>query len=256
MNTATKLVAIACVALLVGACRDSAPTGSVGPPLAAACTATAGTPNLAGFTATAVASTYAAAGNGTGFVTTGQSADVMLSGIGFDKAGGSLLFNHPRSIASDGTRLALSDGNNNRVLIWNSAPTGNTPPDIVIGQTDFDHNAPGSGLAQMRWPGQIVFTSDGKLLVADSYNDRVLVWLSVPTSNGKAADFAITATSMRWPWGVWSDGSRLVVSSTGTSSVIVWSSFPASGTAAPSFVITGSGIGTPRTITSNGTAIG
>ncbi len=244
---------VACLALLTCACRDS--TESTGPTLAAACTAAAGVPDLTGFKATAVAATYATAANVSGFFGSGQAADVMLSGIGFDKTGGALLFNHPRSLASDGTRLALSDGNNNRVLIWSTAPTANTPPDVVLGQADFDHNAPGSGLAQLRWPGQVVFTADGKFLVADSYNDRVLVWLAVPTSNGKAADFAITSASLRWPWGVWSDGTRLVVSSTGTASVLVWTSFPQSGTIAPSFVIAGGGIGTPRTVTSNSTAL-
>ena len=51
-----------------------------------------------------------------GFVT-GQEADIMLSGIDFNNAGGPLLFNHQGVIASDGTRLFLADRNNNRILI-------------------------------------------------------------------------------------------------------------------------------------------
>jgi hypothetical protein len=42
---------------------------------------------------------------------------VRLGGFGFDQSGGALRFNHPKGIASDGTRLALADGDNNRVLI-------------------------------------------------------------------------------------------------------------------------------------------
>ena len=68
------------------------------------------------------------------FFTTGQSADIVLSAIDFDNAGGGLLFNHPSGIASDGTRLLLVDRNNNRVLIWSNAPSGNTAPDLVLGQ--------------------------------------------------------------------------------------------------------------------------
>ncbi|KKL28011.1 hypothetical protein LCGC14_2379410, partial [marine sediment metagenome] len=36
-----------------------------------------------------------------------------------------------------GTRLFLADRNNNRILIWNELPTGNTAPDLVLGQEDF-----------------------------------------------------------------------------------------------------------------------
>lgn len=52
----------------------------------------------------------------TGWFTTGQDADILLSGIDFNNAGESLLFNHPGNIASDGTHLILTDRGNNRVL--------------------------------------------------------------------------------------------------------------------------------------------
>ena len=68
---------------------------------------------------------------------TATSADIVLGGIDFNDAGGSLLFNHIGHIASDGTHLILSDRNNNRVLIWNSLPTGNTPPDVVLGLVPY-----------------------------------------------------------------------------------------------------------------------
>lgn len=253
-------IATACLALLASSCGGGGGGSAQGPATVpstpgAVCAAPAGPANVSGFRATAVASTYPAASGAGGFFSSGQSADLMLSGIGFDRTGGALLFNHPRSLATDGTRLVLSDGNNNRVLIWNTAPVANSPPDVVVGQPDFDRNAPGSGLGQLRWPGQVVLTADGKLLVADSYNDRVLVWLAVPRSNGQPADYAITAPGLRWPWGVWSDGTRLVVSSTGGAAVLVWTSFPGAGGVAPAFSVSGGGIGTPRTITSNGTAL-
>ncbi len=63
----------------------------------------------------------------------GQPASILLGGIGFNETGGGLLFNHPKGIATDGQRLFLCDGNNNRVLIWNSLPKGNEMPDLVLG---------------------------------------------------------------------------------------------------------------------------
>jgi hypothetical protein len=209
--------------------------------------------DLAGFSVTPVVSTYATAPSRTGWLVTNQAADLMLSGFGFDQTGGALQFNHPRSLATDGMRLALSDGNNNRVLIWTTLPAGNTAPDLVIGQPDFGRNAPGTGLQQLNWPGQVAITSGGKLLVADTYNDRVLVWNTFPTSSGQAASFAITAANLAWPWGVWSDGTRVAAVATGSSRVFFWSSFPTANEAA-SYVISGGGIGTPRTVTSDGTA--
>jgi hypothetical protein len=67
-----------------------------------------------------------AQGNLSGWFTSGQQADIMLSGFDFDNSGGPLSFNHPKGIASDGVRLLLVDGNNNRVLIWNNLPVGNS----------------------------------------------------------------------------------------------------------------------------------
>ena len=58
---------------------------------------------------------------GASFVT-GQEADLMLSGVDFNSAGGPLLFNHPTGIASDGTRFVLCDRFNNRILIWTTLP--------------------------------------------------------------------------------------------------------------------------------------
>lgn len=57
--------------------------------------------------------------------TTGQAADMMLSGAGFNNSGGPALSNHPGNITSDGTRFLLADRSNDRALIWNSFPAKN-----------------------------------------------------------------------------------------------------------------------------------
>ncbi len=194
-----------------------------------------------------------APGGLTGWFATGQPADLMLSGHGFNTTGGPLLFNHPRGLASDGTRLLLSDGNNNRVLIWNQLPTGNVPPDLVLGQADFSTNNPGTGLHQLNWPGQVSVTRDGRVVLADTYNERLLVWSSFPTRNAQPADLEIRNSILKWPWGAWTDGTRLVASATGGAAILVWQSFPTRGDQPPDFVLSGNGVGTPRTITSDGT---
>ncbi len=200
-------------------------------------------------------SVYRAAQGGlSGRLRSNQSADILLGGVDFNQTGGGLLFNHPRSMASDGQRLLVTDGNNNRILIWTTLPDSNTPPDLVLGQPDFDANSPGDGLHQLNWPGQIAVTSVGLVVVADTFNDRLLVWREFPSSNAQPADLEIRHQDLRWPWGVWTDGARLVASSTGGRAVLIWNRIPATNAgAAPDLRLRPPEMGTPRTITSDGT---
>ena len=217
-----------------------------------------------------VTSTYKVASGATsGFFKTGQDADILLSGFGFNDAGGPLVFNHPGGIATDGTRLYMSDTFNNRVLVWNTLPKGNVAPDFVLGQKDFKANNPGIGRDQLDWPTSI--TTDGKrLLVADTNNYRILIWNSIPTKSGQPADLvllggtpetplvpgSLSKTIFIWPWGVWTNGEKLVVSSTGTSNVLIWNQFPTKDNQPADIVLAGQGkIGTPRHITSDGKSL-
>ena len=154
----------------------------------------------------------------------------------------------PTSVATDGKILVVADTNNNRVLIWNSIPTANNQPaNVVIGQADFT-----SGLTavpptakSMRGP-QGVWIQDGKLYVADTQNNRILIYNSIPTSNGVAADLvlgqpnfttavqpdltqaqaATAADNMLNPVAVTSDGIRLFVTDLGYHRVLIWNSIP------------------------------
>ena len=185
-----------------------------------------------------------------------ETADLLLSGFGFNNSGGGSKLNHPVSISSNGEKLAVTDRFNNRVLIWNTVPTEKTLPDIVIGQQNFTTHNSGSGLNQLDFPGQVIITPDNKLLVADSDNDRVLVWTSFPSSSGQAADYSLPITEYvnmndSWPWGVWSNGEKTIVTSTVSGTILLWNSFPNSSTP-PDVTITSNEIGTPRSILSNG----
>lgn len=186
----------------------------------------------------------------TGWFTTGQDADIMLSGIDFNNAGGPLLFNHPGGIASHGTHFLLADRNNNRVLIWNKLPTGNTAPDLVLGQPDFTGNNAGTKLNELNWPVAVA-TADGKVVVADTNNDRILIWSNFPTRNGQPADIEIKR-GVGWPWAVWTNGEKLVVTSTAGSRVLIWNSFPKLNQEADIVLTANGNFGTPRSIASDG----
>ena len=193
-----------------------------------------------------------------------QDASTWISGYGFNKSGGASLFNHPVSIDSDGEILALTDRNNNRILIWNSIPTSNTAPDLVIGQSNFDSHMEGKSLSELDFPGQVSLSKDGKMLVADSNNNRILVWKNIPTTSGQSADFEINidrliSTQGAWPWGVWTDGTKLIISVTSGgdngSKILIWNSFPASGSVRPDLSLKHASVGTPRGIVSDGNYI-
>ncbi len=188
------------------------------------------------------------------FFTTGQDANLMLSGIDFNNAGGSLLFNHPGGIASDGVHLALADRNNNRVLIWNTLPKENTEPDLVLGQPNFTTNTPGNAKHQMNWP--IAVAMDGThLVVADAYNHRILIWNTFPKETGEPADVILERKEdpgrIEWPWAVWTNGTTLIVTNTMRSEVLIWNTFPKANEE-PDIILKNNDFGTPRSIGSNG----
>lgn len=177
-----------------------------------------------------------------------SSANVVLADS-FAQSDGSVSFYHPAGLATDGERFFAVDRNNHRVLIWNKEPNKTTPPDVIIGQPNAEAHDFGSSLSQLYLPTSVA-VGGGKLLVADTENNRVLVWNTIPTTNGQPADFSLDAS---WPWGVWTDGDRLAVSSTHDSKVLIWSSFPKDSSTPPDLKLTADGaMGTPRNITSNG----
>jgi len=196
-----------------------------------------------------------AAGGLAGTFSTFQDADILLSGIDFDNTGGAGLYNHLGTISCDNTHLVVADRNNNRVLVWNTLPSSNAPPDFVLGQPDFVSNNPGTGLNQLNWPVS-VSAAGNRLVVSDAFNNRILLWDHFPTSTQQPADRSI---SQLWPWGVWTDGAKVAATETESAppsgdDVNLWNAWPTRTDQAPDIVIHGApiGMGTPRTITSNG----
>lgn len=156
---------------------------------------------------------------------------------------------------------------NNRVLIYNNissfvgSPTASVPqgircpvcagtPDVkqasvVLGQPDFSTanitlTAAGQSATSFRTPTAVA--TDGHILVvADTDNNRVLIWKSIPQTNGQAPDLALgqpdlktvkpPATdnkSFRGPQGVWIQGTRLYVADTQNHRIMIWNNIPTS----------------------------
>jgi uncharacterized protein (TIGR03437 family) len=157
-------------------------------------------------------------------------------------------FRTPTGVASNGTIVAVTDTDNNRVLIWKSIPTTNgQPADIVLGQPDFvTVQSPGVvDNKSFRGP-QGVWIQGNQFFVADTQNHRVLVWNSIPTTNHQPADFVLgqpnfttatqqdqttaetetNAANLLNPVSVTSDGTRLYVTDLGHNRVLIWNSMP------------------------------
>lgn len=135
-------------------------------------------------------------------------------------------------------RLVVSDSGNNRVLIWNSVPAGgDVPPDVVVGQADFASSASGTSDVALAFPTAAII-ANGRLIVVDQNNNRVLVWNAVPASHGAAADIVIgqadftartaddEANEMNRPASAWSDGFQLLVADSGNHRVLYWVQLP------------------------------
>ncbi len=162
----------------------------------------------------------------------------------------------PTALASDGVRLVVADTDHNRVLIWNRIPASNNiPADVVVGQPDFNTVAvPLNGVPSaksMRGP-QGVWIQNGKLFVADTLNNRILIFNSIPTANGAAADIVLgqpnfttaiqvdisqdsssaTASNLLNPTSVATDGQRLYVADLGFNRVLIWNKIPTTNTVA------------------------
>lgn len=102
--------------------------------------------------------------------------------------------NEPTDVFTDGERLIVADRSNHRVLIWRSLPDRpGEPADTVLGQPDFASSAPNAGGGILRPSARSmlapegVFYGDGALYVADTGNNRVLVFDGLPEENGAAA---------------------------------------------------------------------
>lgn len=186
----------------------------------------------------------------------GQAADFVLGQADFVSTGSGTTastMDSPRSCAVNGQRVFVVDQSNNRVLMWDTLPTTNgTAATRVLGQPDFVTSTSGASATAMNSPFGC-FSVGNRLIVADLGNHRVLIWNTIPTSNGQAADLvlgqadfvsnaanrggAIAANTLAGPASVWSDGTRVVVCDAFNNRVLIWQTFPTTNGQAADIVI-------------------
>lgn len=89
-------------------------------------------------------------------------------------------------------KLIVSDNGNNRVLIWNSVNgTNGQAADLVLGQANFTSKTADPVSDQsLRDPVGMDIVDD-KLVVADRYNHRILIYNSIPSANNAAANVVV-----------------------------------------------------------------
>ena len=138
--------------------------------------------------------------------------------------------------------LIATVSNNNKIAIFRPLPTEGAP-----------NAAPSSAMTwgmgsdctptDLAGPQGVSVTSHGKLVVADSENNRILVWNRIPLSASVLPDMVLgqdsllecdpdrgaatpAANSLNHPTGVWTDGQKLAVVDSGNNRVMLWHSFP------------------------------
>jgi hypothetical protein len=180
-----------------------------------------------------------------------QPADVVIGQPDFSTLNSNTTSQEfiPSDVSVCSSKMIVSDGSSHRILIWNAIPTTNyAAADVVIGQTDMISHTNGLTSTKLDLPFGI--HCDGtRLIVADQFNNRVLVYNSVPTVSGAAADLVLgqtnfttqasgtTSSKMRYPARVFSDGTRLIVNDQGNYRVLIWNTFPTSNGQAADLVL-------------------
>ena len=171
--------------------------------------------------------------------------------LGADSPGGLLLppamptaahMYAPRAVWTDGEVVIAADTGNHRVLIWHGVPdTDGAAAAVVLGQLDEHSEGPAAGGVGpsngMHLPTGVL-VHEGRLVVADAWHHRLLVWDVVPTVTGTAPDHVIgqpddltvtpnsggepTDTTFYWPFGIAVVDGRFYVADTGNRRVLVW----------------------------------
>lgn len=189
----------------------------------------------------------------------GQSADLVIGQPDFvsNTAGtsASQIDTGYGGIHYNANKLWLADVYNNRVIGFDTPITANAPSaSIVIGHSNFTSSSQGSTANDFNAPPKAI-TYGGKMIIADRWNSRVLIYNSIPTASDPAADVVIgqtnltnssanqglgspTANTLNHPHSVAVDDSgRLYISDTLNHRVLVYNSIPTSNNAAADVVL-------------------
>lgn len=174
--------------------------------------------------------------------------------------------NSPAGTFRFGSSFFTADAGNHRVLIYNSIPAAsNASADVVVGQATMNGSGANQGGATAAYTlnsPYAVCTDGSKLLVADSLNNRVLVYNSIPAANNAGANVAVgqadlTSSSanqggsvrgytLNNPHGVYVYGTYLLIADSGNHRVLIYTSIPTANNAVANVVV-----GQPNSVTAD-----
>ena len=151
-------------------------------------------------------------------------------------------FRWPHAVAGDDATLWVADAGDHRVLGFSPTPGADAVASAVLGQPSFTQARELKGVPQgpskLRFPYGLAF--DGRrLAVADTSNNRVLVWHDAPREGvGAPADEvlaqpdfdahgenrwdAVTDDSLCWPYALCLADDLLAVADSGNNRVVLW----------------------------------
>ncbi|MFI5040278.1 MAG: NHL repeat-containing protein [Acidimicrobiales bacterium] len=137
----------------------------------------------------------------------------------------------PRGVCLTERAVIAADTGNHRVLVWYEAMPGldHQDADLVIGQPDMTTEGPGLFFLPTG-----VTVVDGRLVVADAWHHRILVWDELPTSSSTRPSVVLGQPDpdglgegcgpqrFYWPFGIAMVDGAFWVADTGNRRVLGW----------------------------------
>jgi hypothetical protein len=151
-------------------------------------------------------------------------------------------FRWAHDLAGNDKVLYVADAGNHRVLGWSPTPVVDSDANIVFGQTDFvtaqEFPYKPQSANALRFPYAIA-AEDDLLAVADTANNRVLFWQTLPTEGANLAADAVIGQSdfksngenrwkrvehdtLCWPYGIHLHKDKLAIADSGNNRVMIW----------------------------------
>lgn len=137
----------------------------------------------------------------------------------------------PRGVCLTDDAVIVADTGNHRILIWHTPLPGldHQPADVVLGQPDMVSEGP-----RLLFLPTGVMVTDGRLVVADAWHHRILVWDEVPVTSGATPSMVLGQRDLDgvdegcgpdrfyWPFGVAMIDGWFWVADTGNRRVLGW----------------------------------
>jgi hypothetical protein len=137
----------------------------------------------------------------------------------------------PRGVCLTDDLIVAADTGNHRLLIWQSPrpEADHAEADVVVGHADMTTEGP-----ELLFLPTGVTVADGRLIVADAWHHRILVWDEVPTSSGMEPSMVLGQPGLDgvtegcgpqqfyWPFGIAMIDGAFWVADTGNRRVLGW----------------------------------